>query len=284
MTIQPAVYGLDSATLAWLMEGDPAIRWQVMRDLLDAPEAEWQAERQRTLGEGWGSQFLACQDPDGRWGGGIYSPKWVSSTYTLLTLVGIGIPGECAPARTGARLVIDQMLGPQCDAAFQKQLAACDRCIVGMILHLAVYFGIEDERVDALVENLLAERMPDGAWNCRRHRPEKPQHSSFHTTLNVLEGLRAFLERAESPLSGDVRAAEQAAQEFLLQHRLFRSDKTGALINPDFTRLVYPPRWHYNTLRALSYFVRAGTQPDPRLGEAVALLQKHPDPAGRPAP
>ncbi|MBE2240778.1 MAG: hypothetical protein IAE81_23525 [Caldilineaceae bacterium] len=257
----------------WLMAGDPAIRWQTQRYLLGAPDAVWCAERQRTAAAGWGAQFLAHQDADGRWGSGVYSPKWVSTTYTLLVLIGIGIPPSCDAAQRGAHRVLNELLGAQADAAFHRQLAGLDRCIVGMVLQIGVYFGIDDARIELIVENLLAEMMPDGAWNCRRHRRPAPQHSSFHTTLNVLEGLRIYAEQAARALKRDVLAAEHQAREFLLQHRLYRSDHSGAVIDPKFTMLSYPPRWHYDVLRGLSYFARAGAPRDARLQDAVALLK-----------
>lgn len=258
--------------IAWLMEGDPAIRWQTLRDLLAAPKAEWQAEQQQTITQGWGAQLLARQDADGRWGGGIYSPKWTSTTYTLLTLHDIGIPRDCAAAQQGARLVLNQLLGERCDKPFRERLAECDRCVVGMILRLVVYFELDDERVEAIVENLLAEMMPDGAWNCRRLRRPRPTHSSFHTTFNVLEGLREVLELRNSAYHNDILAAEQRALEFMLQHKLFRSDKTGQIINEAFTHLAYPPRWHYDILRGLAYFARSNAPRDDRLQDAIDLL------------
>jgi hypothetical protein len=259
--------------ISWLMEGDPAIRWQTLRDLQGAPAERWQAERRRTLTEGWGAQLLALQAPDGSWGGGIYSPKWVSTTYTLLTLREIGIPPDHPPAQRAAGLVLDRQLGPMCDQAFLRNLAACDRCIVGMDLSLAAYFGIRDDRLEALVENLLAERMPDGAWNCRRQRSPKPHHSSFHTTFNVLEGLRTWLEVTPGhALRKAVLAAEMRALEWALEHRLYKSDKTGTIINHKFTLLSYPHRWHYNILRGLAYFARADAPRDPRLQDAIQVL------------
>ena len=270
------------AVLDWLMEGDPAIRWQTMRDLCGAPEQEWKAEQRLTSQQGWGSRLLAQQDPaEGSWGGGIYTPKWTSTTYTLLALRGIGIPRDCPPAQRGARLVLDRLLGKRNDAAFAQKLADCDRCIVGMVLQLAVYFMIEDARVELIVENLLEERMPDGGWNCRRKRKPYPHHSSFHTTFNVLEGLRDFLELRVSPLHLEVCAAEKGALELMLQHRLFRSDKTGQVIKEVFTRMVYPCRFHYDVLRGLEYFARAGAERDPRLSEAIELLEERRQADGR---
>lgn len=259
--------------VAWLLGGDPVIRWQTMRDLQDAPTKRWQAERRRTLEEGWGARLLALQAPDGSWGGGIYSPKWTSTTYTLLMLCAIGIPRDHAPTQKGAALVLDTLLGSKRDDAFMRKLAECDRCIVGMNLQIAAYFRIHDARMNAIVENLLAEMMPDGAWNCRRHRKPTPHHSSFHTTFNVLDGLREWLEATpEHPLRDDVLAAEQCALELLLEHHLFKSDKTGEVIHPRFVTLSYPHRWHYDAFRGLCYFARANAPCDPRLQDAIDLL------------
>jgi len=260
--------------IEWLMDGDPAIRWQTMRDLLGAPEQDWKAERQDTLEVGWGARLLALQDDNGGWGGGIYSPKWTSATYTLLTLRSIGIPRECEAAQRGAQLVLKEQLGAICDAAFLRKLAGCDRCIVGMLLQLAVYFTIDDQRVEAIVDNLLSEMMPDGAWNCRRLRHPRPHHSSFHTTFNVLDGLREYIECCDGARRDDVLAAEQSALEFMLQHRLYKSDKTGQIINAKFTKLSLPYRWQYNVLRGLDYFARASAPRDRRLQDAIDLLHE----------
>jgi hypothetical protein len=270
-----------SYVVAWLMDGDPAIRWQTMRDLLDAPEQEWQAEQRRTAESGWGARLLALQDAAGSWGGGIYSPKWTSTTYTLLTLRSIGIPRECEAARRGARLMLEELLGATCNAAFHRKLADCDRCIVGMILQLAVYFAIDDARVEAIVDNLLSEMMPDGAWNCRRSRRPRPHHSSFHTTFNVLDGLREYAENWNGARRDDALAAERSAREFTLQHRFYKSDKTGQVINPRFTMLSLPYRWQYNVLRGLVYFARAGAPQDSRAQDAIDLLREKRRPDGR---
>jgi hypothetical protein len=260
--------------ISWLMDGDPAIRWQTLRDLQESPAKQWQAERKCTLDEGWGARLLALQASDGSWGGGIYSPKWISTTYTLLTLIAIGIPRDHLPARRAAELVLDKQLGRSRDEEFMLNLAACDRCIVGMDLSIAAYFGICDERVDAIVENLLSERMPDEAWNCRRKRKPQPHHSSFHTTFNVLEGLREWLETTpKHALRNEVLMAEKDALEFVLEHRLFKSHKTGNIIHTNFTKLSYPHRWYYDVLRGLAYFARVNAPHDERIQDAMELLR-----------
>jgi len=261
----------------FLMAGDPAIRWQTLRDLLGAPEAEWQTERRRTLETGWGAQLLAHQDANGIWGGGLYSPKWISSTYTLLALIHLGLPADHAPARQGARLLLDRMLGETCDAEFERKLKDMDRCIVGMLLQIAAYFDVGDPpRLRVIVGNLLRETMPDGGWNCRKgrkmsNRPE-PHHSSFHTTFNVLDGLREYVEQGRGPRGEEILSAEAGARQLMLQHRLVYSDHTGQVINDHFTRLAYPYRWHYSVLRGLEYFARSGAPRDAGAQDAMELL------------
>lgn len=261
-------------TIAWLLAGDPAIRWQVMRDLIDAPEDEWQAERRRLLVEGWAARLIALQNPDGGWGQGAYSPKWTSSTYTLLALCEMGLPAGCEPARRGAQVVIGKLLGERLDEGFRKRLAAFDQCIAGMVLEICITFGFQDDRVDAVLDNLLAEQMDDGGWNCRKHRKPYPHHSSFHTTINVLDGLQTFLERCpDDPRAAAAALAEERARALLLEHRLFRSDKTGEVIHENFAKISYPHRWFYDYLRALEHFARAGAARDERLQEAIELLR-----------
>jgi hypothetical protein len=265
----------------WLMEGDPAIRWQVMRDLLDAPKPKWQAERRRTQKEGWGALFLAEQEDRGIWGGGLYSPKWISSTYTLLTLVDIGMPQSCKPAKRGAQVALDGLYGIEADDALYKRTNDFDQCVSGMLVRLASYFGVGAARVNVMVQSLLENRMPDGGWNCRIKRKPRPRHSSFHTTINVLEGLRETVAQHACRHANPVLKAEAEAREMLLRHRLFRSRRTGAVIDDRWTLLSYPPRWHYDVLRALDYFARANAERDPRLQESIDLLISRRRPDGR---
>jgi hypothetical protein len=257
----------------WLMEGDPAIRWQTQRDLLDQPEDVWQAERLKTTTDGWGARYLSHQDPAGTWGGGIYSPKWISTTYTLLQLHEIGLPGDHPAAQWGTRLIMDT-LGAEGSEQFQKNVKHWDLCVSGMDLGLAVYFKVTDTRIDRLVEDILDNQMPDGGWNCSARKDRGVTHSSLHTTINVLEGLRTCIEAGTAPHLENILIAEQRALEFMLEHKLFKSHKTGEIINIHFTELSYPSRWHYDFLRGLDYFQRAGAAHDIRLQDAIELLVK----------
>ena len=262
---------LDAQTLEWLLDGDPAIRWQVMRDLLDAPESEVEAERQRVAAEGWGADLLARQDPEGTWAGGLYGPKWVSTTYTLLLLRHCGLSADTPAAQRGVELLWDgaRYFGGGLTAA--RSIDLPEGCITSMYVALARYFGFEDPRVDAAIGWLLANQLDDGGWNCR-HVRFGDRHSSFHTSISALEAL-AEVARTD-PKRTDVAAAIAGGGEFLLVHRLFKSHRTGEVADPSFTRLSFPPRWHYDVLRGLEHHRAVGASPDERHEDALDLLRK----------
>ena len=248
------------------MQGDPAIRWQTMRDLLDCPRAEYEQERAKIGSEGWGKRLLDLQDQDGKWGGGIYTPKWLSTTYTLLLLREMGLSQNCARARRGAQLILDSSVKTDKDS-----LRNLDTCITGMWLALGAYFGSDDPKLEILVDHLLEEQMADGGWNCRKHRVKKTHHSSFHTTFNVLDGMRDAITRKIVP-TRKLQAAEDKAIELLLQHQMFRSDKTGNVINSKFKEFAFPPRWHYDVMRGLDFIRTTRFIKDPRIDEAFELV------------
>jgi hypothetical protein len=267
---------IDEAVVAWLLGGDPAIRWQVMRDLVDAPPAEWEAERARTVETGWVAEMLAGQGADGEWPAG----RWTASTWTLLLLVACGVP----ESHSAARLPMERLLGrflPKGEGTDPEYLLKrVDLCHLGFWLGLTAYFLPEDPRVRPLGQAVLAAQYDDGGWNCQmRNYPER-RHSSFNTTLNVLENLR--LATARSVIAeADARAAEDRAVELMLAHHLYRSDKTGAVIADRFTRLTYPWHWHYTILRALDYLRLIPQIRDPRLDDPFELLLAQRKPNGR---
>ncbi|HYL99605.1 MAG TPA: prenyltransferase/squalene oxidase repeat-containing protein [Blastocatellia bacterium] len=268
----------ESLEVRWLLNGDPAIRWQVLRDLLDTNENSVERERRRVSRDGWGARLLARQSPDGRWAAGkssdsgMYSPKWISTTYTMLLLRDFGLMPNNRQARKACRLLID--LGLQPDGGFGFEVWANwlhkgETCVSGMVLSILAYFNYDDARLDRVVDHLLEQQMPDGGWNCRR--PSGATHSSMNTTISVLEGLRNF-ELLTKRQIRKVRAAQARGREFLLVHKLFRSHRTGAVIKPVFVKLAFPPRWHYDILRALDYFQSVNAPRDPRLAEAIDVL------------
>ena len=262
--------------IQWLLAGDPSIRWQVLRDLTGAAEGSVERERRKIARDGWGSDLLAKQDPDGKWAGGLssdgglYSPKWISTTYTMLLLRDFGLPPSNLQARKACALLLNG--GFQRDGGINYGWRGRgETCISGMVTALLSYFRYDDERLDTIAAYLLKQQMPDGGWNCRRDLGAT--HSSVHTTINVLEGLRSYELNRRLKVRA-VRAAQRRGRDFLLAHKLFRSHRTGEIIKPDFIRLSFPPRWHYDILRALEYFQAVDAPRDPRLAEAVDLVRR----------
>jgi len=253
---------LDSDVQRWLLEGDPAIRWQVMDDLLDRPQSSVQRERSKVATAGWGKALLDVQDPEGTWAHGIYSRKWVSTTYTLLLLWRMGLPPTNDAARRGCAVLWDSVIVDG-GVLLKTQTVPPDICISAFWLLLAAYYGHEDDRIPAVLEWVLDHQLDDGGWNCATIRTGS-SHSSFHTTIQVLEALQVMDANAEAAARG---------REFLLEHRLYRSHRTGEVANKAFTMLSFPPRWHYDILRALDHFRAVNAPVDTRLEDALDLLR-----------
>jgi hypothetical protein len=258
----------------WLLDADPSIRWQVMRDLTDTPTEIVAAERTRVASEGWGPRLLDQQRPDGQWGDGVATPFWWSNMYTLVFLRDLGLDPTCPRARRAIDLVRDTVTwGPwQNDSPFFE--GEVEPCINGRVVALGAYFG---ERTDRLVDRLLSEQLTDGGWNCEAERGSV--RSSFHTTICVLEGLLAF-EQAFGA-SPSVTDARRRGQDYLLDRRLLRRLSTGEIIDPTWTQFAFPPLWHYDILRALDYLRAAGVPPDARTEEAIAIVRDRRQSDGR---
>jgi len=254
------------ATIAdWLLDADPSIRWQVMRDLTDAPAEVIAAERARVESEGWGPMLLDLQRPDGNWADGVDTPLWWTNMYTLVYLKDLGLDPASGRARTAVdRVRRNVTWGPEFGNApfFEGEV---EPCINGRVVALGAYFGV---RSDRLVDRLLGEQLADGGWNCEAERGSV--RSSFHTTLCVLEGLLAF-ENAfgARPVLTEAR---RTGEEYLLERRLLRRQSTGDVIDPAWTRFAFPPLWHYDVLRALDYLHAAGVPRDTRVDEAVSIV------------
>lgn len=253
--------------LEWLAAGDSAIRWQTERDLLDEPPERWEVTRSETAATGWGRDLLDRQDDSGTWGGGLYQPKWTSTTYTLLLLRRIGLPTANEAALAGCRRLLGDADWVDGGVSYWSGRLLAERCVNGMVLSLVSYFGSHDERVDSIAELLLDVALGDGGWNCRDH--QGATHSSLHTTISVLEGLLEWKRRTGST---EADAALARGHDFLLGHEMYKSHRTGAVINDAWTTFHFPPRWHYDVLRGLDHLRDAGHPPDPRAGDAAALV------------
>jgi hypothetical protein len=262
------------ARIEWLLDADPSIRWQVMRDLTGAPPSMVAAERARVAWEGWGAQLLDQQRADGQWGDGVATPFWWSNMYTLVFLRDLGVDPQDERTRRAIALVKDNVTwGPGFgDSPFFE--GEVEPCINGRVVALGAYFG---ERSDRLVDRLLGEQLEDGGWNCEAERGSV--RSSFHTTICVLEGLLAF-EQTFGATSA-VTNARRRAEEYLLERRLLRRLSTGDVIDPQWTHFAFPPLWHYDVLRALDYLRAAARPPDARVEEAIAIVLERRQPDGR---
>lgn len=267
----------------WLLDSDPAIRWQVMQDLADATPAEVTAERARVATEGWGAQLLALQGPDGSWDGGTYRPGWVDRSkpffdawtgthFSLQLLRDFGLPPDCPEARRALSLVRENVRWEANDAPYFD--GETEPCINGIALAIGASFG---ESVDGIVERLLKDGLDDGGWNCWAEFGATV--SSFHTTICVLEGLLEW-ERAGGS-SEAVADARHRGEEYLLERRLLHRRSNGQVVDPRFTMFSFPPRWYYDVLRGLEYFRSTGQATDKRCAEAVDLVTGKRDQDGR---
>jgi hypothetical protein len=264
------------AVVEWLLEGDPAIRWQVLRDLLDTPAREWEAERARTVEEGWVAELLRRQGDDGEWPEG----RWTASTWTLLLLMACGVPEGHPSARAPIKRLLGRFMPPGEDVDPAFLLRRVDLCHLGFWLGLAAYFLPGDTRLRPLAEAVVSAQYEDGGWNCQMRTYPNRLHSSFNTTFNVLENLRIAAKRGVAP-EGAFKTAETQAIEFMLAHRLYRSDKTGEVITERFAHLTYPWHWHYTVLRALDYLQLTHAIHDERLDDPIRLLLAQRRPNGR---
>lgn len=247
----------------WLLAGDPAIAWQVLRDLEPAPAGEVAAARARVATDGWGAALLALQAPGGHWGPPD-DDGWMTTVdaLDLLRLLGVDPAGE--PARRALSRVREQIRWWQL-AGEPFFAGETEACINGRILAAGSYFG---EDCEALAARLLSEQLEDGGWNCEAPASRR---SSFHSTLCVLEGLLEY--QRQNGAAPALTEAQQRGREYLMERRLLRSLSTGELLDRKWTRFSFPPVWHYDVLRALDYLRDAGVAPDPRLAEALAVVE-----------
>jgi hypothetical protein len=253
--------------LDWLLAADPAIRWQAMRDVTDAPSDLVAVERARIPTEGWGARLLALRRNDGLWDVGKPDTEWIT-LLALLTLRDMGLDPSSVEARQAIDLVRETTWhNPWAEWDGQQVFdGEVEPCINGRIVAVGSYFGLD---VTNIVERLLGEQMVDDGWNCEQERGST--RGALATTINVLEGLLEY-ERSTGG-SPEATAARERGQEYLLERKLLRRRSTGEPIDLAFSQLSYPTGWHYDALRALDHMRDAGVTPDPRMAEAIELVR-----------
>lgn len=267
----------------WLLDADPALRWQVMRDLTDEAGEVVAAERRRVATEGWGAELLGLQDAEGRWDGGTYRPGWVDESkpffdawtathFSLQLLREFGLDPESPEAAGAVARVRDNVRWDANGALYFE--GETEPCVNGIALQTGAYFG---ENVDGIVDRLLSEQLDDGGWNC--WAGYGATISSFHTTMCVLDGLLGWQQAGGE--SSDVAIARAAGEEYLLERGLFRRRSNGDVADPRFTMFSFPAYWYYDVLRALDYFRSRGDAADDRCREAIDLVVSKRDEGGR---
>jgi len=256
----------------WLLDSDPAIRWQAMRDLTDASAATIAAERARVPHAGIGAEVLACQGADGAWHRAD-EPDWLPTLFMMQLLRAAGVDGRdpavmSAIARLEAGFRWDESFGAK--PFFEGEV---EPCINGGALALGAYFGRPS---GSLAQRLVGEQLDDGGWNCDA---PKSRRSSYHTTICVLEGLLEY-ERAVGSVP-EIASSRRRGEDYLLERALFRRRSTGEVASPAFLTFAFPPRYEYDVLRALDYFRAAGAEPDPRMRDALQIVERRRQADGR---
>jgi len=268
--------------IKWLLEGDPSIRWQVLRDLEGAAAGDVAAVRAKVEHEGWGARLLEHEDAEGLWAGGACFPAdyrgdepgqpWTATMHTLQTLQILGLDPASESARRAIAMVAEN---GRWEHEGQRYFdGEVEPCINGRTIETGAYFGVD---VNGIVERILSERLDDGGWNCEAENGSV--RSSFDTTINVLDGLVEY-ERVSGDAAG-VREARQSGEEYLLERNLYRRQSTGEIVDQAYLDFAFPYYWHYDLLRALDYFRRPGATPDPRMAEAVEVVRSKQQPDGR---
>lgn len=252
----------------FLMSGDVSIQYQSKRDLLGQEDFELQ---ERITKEGWGRYILSQQKSESHWGDRFYQPKWISTHYTLLDLKHLCLPQNNVQVERAIAFVVANEKGPDGGVGPFGPDRKCDVCVNGMFLNYASYFKIAEQDLASVVDFLISQWMDDGGFNCRSNR-SGARHSSLHSTISVLEGISSFVKQGYTYRKDILQSIKSRAIEFLLQHQLFKSDRTGEIIHKDFLKLSYPSRWKYDILRALDYLQEERHLWDTRLQAAVDVL------------
>ena len=262
---------VKNPTIDWLLNGDHPIRWQTLKDLTASPKTKIFAERKNIALEGWGKKLLSYQNRDGKWADSLYNQKWISTTYTMMLLKNLGLMPGNKQAQKACKVLLDEGAYDDGGINYFRDYEHSETCVTGIILSILTYFNYDDARIKSLAFYLLKQQMKDGGWNCQSYNGAT--HSSFHTTINVLEGWLEYQKNHE-PSNQKISNSIKRGIEFLLIHRLFKSHRTGNIVNSNITRFSFPTGWRYDVLRALDFFQAYNAEKDKRLNDAVELVIK----------
>ena len=264
----------EDRIIYWLLSGDVSIQYQVHRDLLNADKRQL---RNQIAKSGWGARFLRKRNKEGYWGRGFYQPKWTSTHYTILDLKNLGITPNNKDIKQSLALILNIQKAADGGIYPIGKTQSSDVCINGMFLNYACYFRMNEGKLTSIVDFLLNEHMDDGGFNCYSNRKRGAVHSSMHSTISVLEGISEYEQNGYKYRVNELQEAKAEAIEFLLHHKLFRSHRSGSIIDKKMLMLSYPSRWRYDIIRALDYFRIAAVEYDTRMDGAIDVLMSKRD-------
>ena len=269
----------NEEVLQWLLDGDPAIVYQVHRDLLEEKSPQKLKKMQEEIAiSGWGKELLSHQGENGLWSNAIYSPKWISTHYSLQLLMRMGFPNDHPRAQSAIKLYLDRTFYTDKGINIGVTSTLSDVCVTAMVLSMLVYFGVKDERMVDMLDYFEQTQLDDGGWNCNYTGGN--HHSSVHTTLSVLDALER-LKKLEVNEKDRIQGLINAGMDFMLAHNLYKSHRTGQPMKASFTRFSFPPRWFFDVMKALDQFQLHQVPYDPRMKDALELLCKKQKKSGK---
>jgi len=257
--------------ITWLLDGDISIQYQVHKRLLDADSSVLLSMKERIHQDGYAKRYLELRDEKTfKWGNGIYSPKWISTHYTLLELKNMEINPMITEYQESVQLLLQKMWFNKGQVNKQRHQ---DMCVVAMILSMAAYGKLQLPEINEMIDYILLHQFADGGWNCMWESDKHPTHSSLHTTLSVLESFHDLELNGYAYQQDKIKSAILKGDEFILRKELFRSERTHQIIHPSLLNFPYPSRWKYDILRALEYFSETNHPYDVRMGEAISIIK-----------
>lgn len=254
--------------ITWLLQGDISIQYQTFKDLLDIDDT---IVRDKISKQGWGAEFLSYRQPNCHWGRAFYQPKWISTHYTLLDLRYLWIAPDNELIQQTLDIILNTLKGIDGGINPSDTLKTSDVCINGMVLNYASYFRVEEDKLKSIVDYILSSELKGGGFNCLWDRVGA-EHFSLHTTISIVEGIAEYQKNNYTYRLNELLRAKAKSDEFILSHRLFKSDKTGNIIKMQFLQLSFPSRWYYDILRAMDYFRYSGIKYDNRMEDAIEVI------------
>jgi hypothetical protein len=252
----------------WLMAGDPCIQYMSEKYLRGNMNPELQ---KMAVQSGWAKTYMEAQKEDGYWGQGFYQPKWISTHYSLLDLRNMEIPQDNSRIKTPLTHILQHHKSQDGGVNPARSIQQSDVCVNGMFLRYACYFCVPEDDLKSVVDFVLLQQLPDGGFNCMYNR-SGARHSSLHSTLSLLEGLCEYLHWGYNYRSQEITDVVRQGEEFILLHRLYKSDHTGEIIKKQFLKFQHPSGWYYNILRALEYFADNNREYDRRMTDAMEYV------------